>query len=219
MQLIQVIYKPTSVFLNLKQHPHWLAAFATISFFQAIITLSPELFRTTDPLMADSQVLFRYSSVAFVPLRNVLAWLFLAAIVYFLAVLLSKDSKQFSFRNIFAVVIYSHSVVLLSSILSLAIGMARWSIGLDPTLREAQLINLGTLTKIFQLPIIVAQYAEKINIFNLWLLGLLATGLSITTGLRMVHAGLLVIGAWLVGVGLYQLFRMTAFDLIRSIAG
>lgn len=187
---------------------------------QTLLTLLRKLLTSEKlPSFSSPAVFIEYSSVILIPIRNLVAWSLSASIVYFLIVIFGKDLTQFRFKNIFAVIVYSNVVILFASIASLVVGLAQWSLGVAPIFSEAPLVGLDALLKSFPLPAIVVQFAEKINIFTVWYLGLLTIGVSITTGLTKLVSGLLVVPVWLFGIGLQLALRTIVLDYVRTFGG
>lgn len=216
---MKIVYQPTTFFHKLKERPQWLFAFLAINLLQIIFTIFPALFKSEGLSIASPLFWLRYSPAVFIPISNLVAWIFSASIVYFLIVIFGKNLTQFRFKNIFAVIVYSNVVILFASIASLIVGLAQWLLGVAPTFSEARLVGLDTLLKGLSLPAMAVQFAEKINIFTVWYLGLLTIGVSLTTGITRLMSGFFVVSVWLFGMGLQLSLRTIVLDYVKSFGG
>ena len=137
--------------------------------------------------------------VVIIPVFLLVKLAFVAALIYFLSILLDGPNKL-SYPAFFSVTVYSEMIPLLMSVVNLLILYVKGISSIqNPTDLQA-IVGLDFLLmhKMANLPLYTL--LNSINIFTIWYLATLTAGVSVVTGFRKAKAWLIVVGVWLVGL-------------------
>ena len=225
LNILNVFATPTEVFVRVKENPKWLGAFAFITVVSMVVAVFAAPFAKEIALLALSQKLqadqaeqavamsqrFQYIGLAVAPLLLLLRWLVIAAVLYFVAILLSVEALKF--KTVYAVVVYSEMILLLMGVINILLLYLK-GIGSVHHITDLQaIIGLDILLTDRSANLPLFTLLNSINVFSIWYLGTLTIGISVITNLSKLKSAVLVTSGWLLGVGFQVAFAAISMSV------
>lgn len=223
--ILNVFATPTEVFLKVEQNPRWLGAFGFIAVVSIIVAVFTAPFAREITLLALSQKLqpdqatqavamsqrFQYIGMAVTPLLLLLRWLVIAAVFYFLAILLGTEALKF--KTVYAVVVYSEMILLLMGVINILVLYLK-GIGSVHHITDLQaILGLDILLTDRSANLPLFTLLNSINVFSIWYLGTLTIGISVITNFSKLKSAVLVTSGWLLGVGFQVAFAAISMSV------
>jgi len=208
MILFEVVYRPSTAFATLKEHPRWLVAFFAVSICQVLLSLLHVL-TTNDGVFAldEAGAFLTASKFVVVLIRNLTSWFFFSVLLYYLIQLFDSGEGQLSIKLVFSVIVHSNVITLLGSLIASMVSFIQWLLGTTPTFVEKRLIGMNALSWIITLPEIVVSYIQRVDVFTIWYFILVSYGLCLVAGLKKSNSAFIVFLAWFVLVSLQLIIR------------
>lgn len=211
--ILNVFATPTEVFVKVKENPRWLGAFASITVVSMVVAVFTAPFAKQITLLALSKKLqadqaeqalamserFQYIGLAIAPIFLLLRWLVIAAVLYFLAILLGTEALRF--KTVYAVVVYSEMILLLMGVINILLLYLKGIDSVHHITDFQAIVGLDILltNKAANLPLFTL--LNSVNVFSIWYLATLTIGIAVVTNFSKLKAAVLVASVWLLGVG------------------
>ncbi len=211
--LFNIFATPTDVFIGLKERPRWLLAFVCVSLVTIVVAWSMFPFSnqiayaTLSTRLDEQQVQqalsfsrrFEYVGLIFAPIILLVKWGFIAAVLYFLCILLDAPAG-FKYRTVFSLLVYSEMILVFMNIVNVLVLYIKGISSIRHVTDLQAIIGMDFLLKnrISNLPLYT--FLNSINVFTVWYLATLTIGISVVTGYRKLKSSMIVVGVWLLGV-------------------
>lgn len=214
--LINVFATPTGVFLDLRERPRWIVAFAAISILSIGIAwflapVSLQLVQNMISVRLDEEQVqrtlavakrFQYNTLALTPVLVLGKWLILAGLIYFLSVLVG-DAERVRFRTLYAVVAHTEMIFVLMAIVNVLLLHAKGPDSVQHVTDLQAIVGLEVILKERAGNLPLFTLLNSVNVFSIWYVATLSIGIAVITGFSKAKSAVLVTGVWLLGVG-YQ---------------
>lgn len=220
IHILDILANPSDAFTSLKQQPRWFIAFIVIGSFTILIAFllhpfSQHLMHSLLSVQYEDHEIerilntaqrFTYIGYIFNPVILLLRWLIVAALLYFIAVLL--NAENLTYKSIYASVVYAEIVFVVMGILNVIVLYFK---GVDTVTHPIHLQAIAGMDILMRnptdnMPLFI--FLNNINIFSVWYLVILKIGLSIMTRFSKLKSALIVTFVWLLTV-IYQVVIAT----------
>ncbi len=200
-----IFLSPASVFEQLSEKPKWVYQFFVLLIIQIALEALKIWFSSEQMFLPIALKSVSYSLTCFV----------LSFTLFQIAVFLGKTDSTVSFSAVVSVVVYSSAILALSAGAELLAGIIKWQLGQSEILVIASIIGADALLRVVATNALVLQIAQKITVFSIWYLYVLAIGFSIISGINKTLSVIVVSIVWLFGVGLQFVIIDTAKNLTK----
>jgi len=222
--LLNILATPTEVFIELKQRPKWVAAFALISLISLTCAwfLKPALdqlaYAELTGKLAEKQierVLTNaepawYVSLLLTPVRHLVRWFVAATIIWSSCVLLGAE--ELKFKTIYSVVVHSELILVLMGVVSVLLVYLKGITSIHDITDLQPILGLDYLMRDGLGSPAVIRLLHSINVFSIWYIATLTIGISVMTKFGKFKSGMLNTGIWLLGVG----FQIAWGEMVSS---
>lgn len=205
LDCLRLIYSPRVVFAHLARQPHWRETFVVLSVvtMAATIFLYPFTLKAAagqlervlpeEEISAVIQSMKKWYALGLVLVPPVLLgkWLLYSGLAWILGLAFGLFLE---FRKLFLVTVYSSVAVVLESLYGLVI---LWARGLEEITGPADLqvaIGLNLLFDATSAPVFAL--LGNLNLFELWFVGLMATGIAVTHSCDLKRGYAIAIPVW-----------------------
>ena len=223
--IINIFATPTEVFQNIKTAPKWLITFMFICFVSLVYgfimlpftqkimegTFLSKMSEEQVQLVTSTISRYRVFSMLLIPMTFLIKWLFIALFLYLGAILF--DAEQPNFKSIYASVVHAELILLLMATINLIFLLIK---GIDA------INNITDLQTIIGLDFAIADKSQNVllfnflnnyNIFSIWYIIVLTTGISVICQLKKWKSAVLVSSVWFLSIGIQFAFGLLSQNI------
>ncbi|MCX6138185.1 MAG: hypothetical protein NTV54_11895 [Ignavibacteriales bacterium] len=129
-------------------------------------------------------------------IANGFSWSILSCLIYLLIVIIVKELPEFTFRKIFAIVIAVAVIEVLASAGGVLAGVLGWLLRPEAEFQKLPLPGLATIIRGWELPEIFVFIAQRITVFTIWYVGVVAILLSKLLNISRATSSIVTVAAW-----------------------
>jgi hypothetical protein len=218
--VVRILLWPRKTLEELKNNPRWFAPFVVLAavsivcyglthpaLVQSTVMHLPHSATPADKVIVDESLRQELPlNLAFLPIRLFMGWSAFSLVLFHLSKA-PGGHQPVRFSQILSLEVHSEVASALAGIATTAFTLFR-APGDGPARIPLSILSVTAWSQDF----IASTFLSSINIFSVWQIGILSTGVSVICGYRFVRASGIALLAW----GFSLLFNLAVLQMVKD---